>query len=264
LILVGSGNGACGFLSKCLKHLDGNDLKILVLEQGRNFSDTSNITLHTSWPHRTYAPSTNGGFQLHNCKTPKGRAIISGRAKIMGGGSSINYSMIHESSQWVGHQMGYDISYWEMLKTELNDKFKRPDPFFNQNAFSEFIQKKAHNPEDDTAFLYALPKREHLIKNIPSLQDEVEESCPTKEGKQLYVFPTQFDTFGVRKNSGVSIVDWQKVTLIWDREVTRLVMDGATCTKVKVKLTASTRTHEEYNIRPGGRVILDLMARLSV
>mmetsp|Transcript_21772 Transcript_21772/g.32271 ORF Transcript_21772/g.32271 Transcript_21772/m.32271 type:complete len:587 (-) Transcript_21772:125-1885(-) len=252
LIVVGSGNGACGFLSECLKHNEGDDLKILVLEQGRNYFETSKLTHQDNWS-KIYA--TKDLFQLHNCKTPKGRAIISGRAKTMGGGGSINFSMIHESSKWLADQMGYNVKYWDELKKELNAKFKRPDLFTStQTAFSSYIQTKANNPEDETVSPYALPKREQLIENIPSLRDDVE-SYPTKEAKQLYAFPTQFNAFGQRTNSGVSLVDWEKVTLMCRREVTQLVMNGATCAKVKVKNTSSNQ-HEEYVVRPGGRVIL--------
>jgi NADH dehydrogenase FAD-containing subunit len=42
LIVVGSGNGACGFLSECLKHVP-LDYNVLVLEEGHNFFFTSDI-----------------------------------------------------------------------------------------------------------------------------------------------------------------------------------------------------------------------------
>ncbi|MGD1853924.1 MAG: hypothetical protein ACFB2W_06685 [Leptolyngbyaceae cyanobacterium] len=53
MIIVGSGNGACGFLSK---YLDKDDLssKILVLEAGKAFFDTSDITHQNSWA-KSYA-----------------------------------------------------------------------------------------------------------------------------------------------------------------------------------------------------------------
>ena len=41
---------------------------------------------------------------------------------------------------------------------------------------------------------------------IPSYQDY--ENCADGNADQLYQFPTQFNSFGQRTNSGVSIVDW--------------------------------------------------------
>lgn len=69
LIVVGSGNGACGFLSKCLKHNISSPPDILVLEQGRNFFYTSTVTHQDNWA-KSFA-ATNRIFQLHNAKTPR-------------------------------------------------------------------------------------------------------------------------------------------------------------------------------------------------
>ena len=97
LILVGSGNGACGFLSKYLdqfKDLKQSDSpRILVLESGKDFFDTSDITHQNNWT-KSYAEGKI--FQLHNAQTPDDVPIISGWANTMGGGGSINYAMIHE------------------------------------------------------------------------------------------------------------------------------------------------------------------------
>jgi hypothetical protein len=57
--------------------------------------------------------------------------------------------------------------------------------------------------------------------------------------KKLDVFPSQFNSFGQRTNSGVSIFDWEKVILLCEREVTQLVIDGSGCASVKVKNTSS-------------------------
>ena len=56
----------------------------------------------------------------------------------MGGGGSINLTMIHESSKWLSENIGYDVQYWDGLKKELNLKFNRPDPFTTQTKFAEF------------------------------------------------------------------------------------------------------------------------------
>jgi len=74
----------------------------------------------------------------------------------MGGGGSINYTMIHESSKWLADQMGYNVKYWDELKKDLNAKFKRPDPLTStQTAYSAYIQTKTTNPEDETVSSHA-------------------------------------------------------------------------------------------------------------
>jgi len=78
---------------------------------------------------------------------------------------------------------------------------------------------------------YEFPKKDNLINNIPSLS--------AKKMKKLDVFPSQFNSFGQRTNSGVSIFDWEKVILLCEREVTQLVIDGSGCASVKVKNTSS-------------------------
>ena len=53
--------------------------------------------------------------------TPNGRSILSGRARtLLGGGGSINYTMMHESSEWLVKQAGHDVAYYnyESLFTE--------------------------------------------------------------------------------------------------------------------------------------------------
>ena len=76
LIVVGSGNGACAFLSECLDHVSA-DAKILVLEQGQNYFDTSDVTHENGWS-KTY--STGSIYKLHNTRTSNGKPVLSGRA----------------------------------------------------------------------------------------------------------------------------------------------------------------------------------------
>ena len=85
LVVVGSGNGAFGFLAECQKyaHLD---YRILVLEQGRSFFFTSDVTHQENWCH---IYSRGKVFELHSTRTSDGRPIISGRANTMGGGGTI-------------------------------------------------------------------------------------------------------------------------------------------------------------------------------
>jgi len=84
VIVVGSGNGACALLNECLANAPKNkDYKILVIEQGRNFFYTSDVTHQNGWS-KSYA--TADIFKLHNAMTSDGKAVISGKACTQGGG----------------------------------------------------------------------------------------------------------------------------------------------------------------------------------
>lgn len=85
LIVVGSGNGACAFISKYLTATQGQAQKVLVIEEGQSFLQTSSITHQANWT-RSY--SEQSIFKLHTTTTgPKAgnRPIISGRAVTQGG-----------------------------------------------------------------------------------------------------------------------------------------------------------------------------------
>lgn len=196
LIIIGSGNGACAFLSHYLAQSDDN-ARVLVLERGDNFFNTSDITHQINWT-KSYAEGNI--FKLHNALTPDGKPIVSGWACTMGGGGSINYTMIHESSSWLAKNLGHDESYWDELKVELNAKFQRPDPSINETPVTQHIL------EAGEAVGFEAPNPNHRIENIPSYQDY--QSYCDRQAKQLYQFPTQFNPFGQRTHSGVSIVDW--------------------------------------------------------
>jgi hypothetical protein len=244
LIVVGSGNGACAFLSECLKNADANH-KVLVLEEGKTFFFNADITHQNNWS-KSYA--TDNIFRLHNIKTENGRAIISGRANTMGGGGSINYTMIHESSTWLKEKMGRDEKYWDDCKKELNSKFHRPDPLDKlgdnpQTKFSCFIEDQAVD-----TFGYEKSNPKDMICNIPILSED-------RGVKKLYRFPTQFNKFGQRTNSGVSIVDWSRLTLLCERQVVKLDLIYGLCTGVSVK-NVVTGTKEKYRLKKGGRIVL--------
>lgn len=271
VIVVGSGNGACGFLSELQSILAASatshsqqPMKILVLEEGQNFFYNEGGTHQRGWS-KTY--STGAIYKVHNTVTPDNnlRSILSGRARIMGGAGSINYTMIHESSSWLAKNVGHDITYWNDSKLELNTKFHRSDPFEAgyQTPFAETIQANAIK---DAEFLPANPK--HMIANIPSLQGAWSEA--ENNDKQIYIFPTQFDRFGQRTNSGVSLVDWQGVTLRWNTRVTELLLeptanDGngdatkskSTCTGVQVVCDDDSKNPITYKLKPKtGKLIL--------
>lgn len=252
MIVIGSGNGACGFLSHCLKCVKPG-YKVLVLEEGQNFFYTSDVTHQNNWSE---IYGTGRIYKLHNARTSDGRPIITGRARTMGGGGSINYTMIHESSKWLSENIGHSIMYWDKLKLSLNKKFCRPDPFKTQTKFSQHIQVKAMNAgfTFDPRVPHEPNRKNHYIGNIPSLQDNFDD-YPTKEAKQFYTFPSQFNAYGQRTNSGVSIVDWDKVHLRCNRLVKELVMEGKSCTQVKVK-NDLTKKIEVYTLKKHGKVIL--------
>lgn len=85
LIVVGSGNGACAFLSKYLQATKGQEQRrVLVLEEGQNVLRTSNISHQANWT-RSYGEESI--FKLHAATTgpnARNRPIISGRAVTQG------------------------------------------------------------------------------------------------------------------------------------------------------------------------------------
>jgi len=247
LIVVGSGNGACGFLGECLNHVPA-DYRVLVLEEGNNFFFTSDITHQNGWS-KSYA--NGSAFTLHNATTPDGRSILSGRARTLGGGGSINYTMIHESSDWLVKQAGHDVAYWNECKAALNRSLERPDPLKQgyQTPFADYIAVNAQKAG------YMPPNKDNMIENIPSI------SSSLSSKKQLYFFPTQFDQFGSRTNSGVSIVKWQQIKYRWNTKVIGLVMDKKAGTTEVACKGVETRSLEgvetTYKVKKDtGRVVL--------
>jgi len=90
-----------------------------------------------------------------------------------------------------------------------------------------------------------------MTENIPSYQDGLE--------KQLYIFPTQFDLFGQRTYSGVSLVPWndKRVHLKTFRKVDELVMTGKKCTSVKVENLKSNKIEEfKLSSKESSKIIL--------
>lgn len=191
LIIVGSGNGACGFLSHYLptRTRSNPDEKILIIEEGDDFFNTSDITHQNNW---TESYGEENVFKLHNALTPEGRPVISGRACTMGGGGSINYTMIHESSEWLSQNIGRSVDYWNALKAELNEKFDRPNPLDKPSAVTQRIL----NLFQQSGFTISCD----VTKNIPNYHEG--------SFKLLHPFPTQFNYFGQRTHSGVSLVNW--------------------------------------------------------
>jgi len=62
LILVSSGNGACGFLSHYLERTDNKDARVLVLERGKcSFFYTSDVTHQSQWT-RSFVEGVSSSF----------------------------------------------------------------------------------------------------------------------------------------------------------------------------------------------------------
>ena len=225
LIVVGSGNGACGFLAHYLQQAK-EDARILVLERGQNFFFTSDITHQYNWI-KSYADGTI--FWPHNAHTKDGRPILSGGACTMGGGGSINYTMLHEANSWLVKNFGRKKEYWKKLKQKLNEKFHRESPMKDETPITVHIINTAETLN------YQEPSNDNVIENIPSMADD-DAQLP-----QFYQFPTQFDTFGMRTHSGVSLVDWNDrrlsfVSLAMVEDLEFVASDGdAICKSVKVK-----------------------------
>lgn len=241
VIVVGSGNGACGFLNHYLKASEGKDVNVLVLERGQNYFFTSDITHQNEWT-KSYA---NGPiFKLHNTLTRDGKPILSGGACTMGGGGSINYTMIHEASTWLDKHLGhFGHDYWNRLKGRLNKEFKRENPSDNQTPVT------SHIIEQGVECGFARPDECNRIENIPNQDDD--------KPRQLYQFPTQFNKLGQRTNSGVSIVDWDenRIRLETGVQVEDLEMTGKCCTSVKVKFL-DTKEIKSIKLKDNGKVIL--------
>lgn len=187
VVVVGSGNGACAFLRQYLARSSTG--KILVLEEGDNFFETSDITHQRNW---TQSFAEGSIFKLHNAHTPENLPILSGRACTMGGGSSINYSMIFESSGWLSQTFGHDPDYWDDRKAELAAAFQRDNP-------SQHLTPVAHHVKTALKNQKFTVNKDHA-GHIPTYQDG--------QLRQIHIFPTQFNEFGQRTASGVSLLNW--------------------------------------------------------
>jgi hypothetical protein len=207
LVVVGSGNGACAYLHHYLPQHP--DQRVLVLEEGSNFFETSDITHQRNWT-RSYAESDI--FLLHRAQTPDGLPILSGRACAMGGGGSINYTMIYESCQWLAERFGHGESYWEQRQRDLAEAFHLLDPSHQLTAVASHVRGKLL----DHGFL----PNEVLSGGVPVYQDGA--------GQRFHLFPTQFDAFGQRVHSGVSLLSWSdnpQIDLLCEHRVTALCLE---------------------------------------
>lgn len=246
-IVVGSGNGAMGFL---MKYLEGeHEESILVVEEGMGFFEASDYVHQASW-----AKSFGQGdyFKLHKARTPDGRPIISGRACVMGGGGSINYSMVHEADEWLAEHVGRDAEYWRHIKEDLNGRFNRLDPKDKLTPIAQYIHDQVlecgfEDNEDITCGIRSYPDSPHARK-------------------LLTVFADQFNDFGQRMHSGVSLVNWHdpRLTLKTYRQVEDILIQGSEvaddgedvhCTGLRMK-NIRTAGMETVKLADGGKLIM--------
>ena len=219
-VVVGSGNGACAFLRQYLTC--SSEGRILVLEEGENFFETSDITHQRNW---TKSYSEENIFKLHTAQTPDEIPILSGRACTMGGGGSINYTMIFESSEWLTKNLGHDQAYWDMRKQELAEAFQLRDPKINLTDVAIHVKEKLEASDFSV--------NEENKGYIPVYTDG--------KDKQIYIFPTQFNEFGQRTHSGVSLLNWYENTrldFMTQQRVTQLHLEtgdrGQQCTAITI------------------------------
>lgn len=190
LIVIGSGNGACGFLSKYLESRIAKRQRILVLEEGRRFFEVSDLAHENNW---IKSFSESDIFKLRHALTEDGTPIITARGSCQGGGGSINYTMIHEESQWLATHLGRDPDFWSRLKEELNSRFNRAPPANSETPVTRHVVDLAR------AAGYKVSTDE--TRNIPNYG--------LRDGTRLvHRFPTPFNRFGQRTNSGASLVEW--------------------------------------------------------
>jgi hypothetical protein len=215
----------------------------LVLEEGENFFETSDITHQRNWA-KSYSEANI--FKLHNAQTHDNIPILSGRACTMGGGGSINYTMIFESSEWLSKNFGYDQAYWDNLKQELAAAFQVRNPQNTQTDVAIYVKEKLEK------FGFAVNEKNQGY--IPVYDEEKEQ--------QIHIFPTQFDEFGQRTHSGVSLISWydnERVDLITQRRVVKLQLEpgdnGQKCTAITV-LNLITEELEIYQLGSQTKLIL--------
>ena len=206
IIVIGSGNGACGFLTRILDRAD-KGTRILVIERGKSFQEISPLVHRDNWT-RSYAQGDL--YRLHNVGTPNGIPITSGGACVMGGGGSINVAMIQESTAWYVKHFGRDEDYWNRIKGELETRLSPCDPVENSTPMVQCVLNRLCDAGFD------IHDSQHRITSF----QEPESS----ERGIAYRFAKTCDQSGARTSSGVFIVNWSdpRITLKTNCEVRAL------------------------------------------
>jgi hypothetical protein len=210
---------------------------VLVIEEGGDFLVTSFFAHQAKWTRSYGEPAI---FKLHHATTgdapgARNRPIICGRAVTQGGGGSINYTMMHESSGWLAGELGaggaFPAAYWDALKDELGALFQRGDPELARTPVANAVHAAlTGGAERFDSVASAAPWVPHYIDGPP----------PSGGGGaagavgRVYSLTNQFNDFGERTNSGVSLVaggrDWRsepRIDLWTSARVEALEFDSA-------------------------------------
>jgi hypothetical protein len=211
VVLVGAGNSACAYVSELLAHRPG--LRICLLERGSLPTRYGDELALAAWPNDTYDNEVIVPIaSTHNVRC----------AQVVGGGGSVNYTLIHESDAWLMEHLGAP------------------------RGFDGWAEAKAHVATwlgVPTARRVPSPNVQQLLKTLQwpihgSVDAGVVPSCHVDQAPIFRPIQTVFDAEGQRRHNGWNAVDWGKVTLLPEIEVTELVLvpgpDGVVCRGLKV------------------------------
>ena len=235
IVVVGAGNSACAYVSEILAARP--DLRICMIERGSvpnpKYSDMG------SWPNDTYDDDQGMIKPLpssHNVRT----------ASVVGGGGSVNYTMIHETDAWLEENLGKPRGFqtWAEAKEHVarwlgvtESPLREVSP--NVRHLFDQLQSWTLDPPPDAG-------------SVPTL-------CEDEEPRFRPVH-TVFDAKGKRRFNGWNAVDWGRVTLLERIEVTELVMDaspdGAVCRGLKARDHATGTRLVRWDLPSNTRVIL--------
>jgi hypothetical protein len=118
--------------------------------------------------------------------------------------------MIDESSAWLAKPFGHSEAYWDGRKRELAEAFHLLDPNSQLTAVARHMR--------ETLLTHGYQPNPSHAGLIPEYQDG--------KGDLLHLFPTQFDEFGQRVHSGVSLLSWSdnaQLDLLTEHRVTALI-----------------------------------------
>lgn len=116
---------------------------------------------------------------------------------------------MHESSQWLADNLGVGhpncgTAYWDQLKAELGQRFDRLPPAKNRTPVASAVHDAltASTTSPNGPFLFENVDDKPATGFIPEYID-----APTSSMGRVYSINNQFDDFGQRTHSGVSLVN---------------------------------------------------------
>lgn len=250
IIVVGCGNAACAFLAKYLKSPRATNERIAVIEEGRDFFEVSDMAHQRNW---IKSFSESNIFKLRNTVTEDDVPIISARGCCVGGGGSINYTMITEDSSWLAEHLGRDAAYWDERKHEIHASFGLLPPTRTQ------ITERVLNVVSMAGF--QLNNSESW--SVPNFTLQSSSGIESADSRFAHRFPVPFNKFGQRTHSGASIVDLNKpnVDLFTRTLVTELKFEkispstDSSCIAVCAQ-NLDTKKKHFLEVNQGGKVIL--------